>query len=160
MSLRWLTHFNGNSPINSYLVQYQSDDFYNLDIDALIGQANISQLQQATTSVQQQLQQQAAVNQNAFEQLADDLDRTLVELNVNQSDTHLIIKDLQPNSVYRLRLAAMNKIGLGEFSDWIRAKTEEAPPSGPPNRIQASATGPNSIKVSWTVSGFCVFMID
>ena len=87
---------------------------------------------------------------NEAEASADEaIDRTLVELTVEQSATSLIVKDLSPFCVYRLRLAGINKIGLGEFSDWIRAKTEEAPPSGSALKISAAATGPNSVKLTW-----------
>lgn len=77
------------------------------------------------------------------------IDRTLVELTIQQSSTHLVVKDLNPYCVYRLRLAGINKIGLGEFSEWIRAKTEEAAPSGAALKVNAAATGPNSIKLTW-----------
>lgn len=91
------------------------------------------------------------VGANSVDSAIDEIvDRKLVEQTVEQSATHLTVKDLDPFCVYRLRLAAINKIGLGEFSDWIRAKTEEAPPGGSASKIVAAATGPNSIKVTWS----------
>lgn len=199
ISLRWQLVFSGNSPITSYLVQYQSDD--PLD-DLLISSSGpikaatgtnglvvgdaaaasatatasasviselVSQQQQisqqstssssATISKQQQPSSSSLALKTALDALniasnsaenADEaIDRTLVELTVEQSSTHLIVKDLSPYCVYRLRLAGINKIGLGEFSDWIRAKTEEAQPGGVALKIIAAATGPNSIKITW-----------
>jgi hypothetical protein len=215
ISLRWQLGFTGNSPVTSYLVQYQSDD----PLDDLLmsmakgagsgmsttsGQSSLSeppttqssavsdlsparlyhhlfgfmadkqeqdkqqeqqQQQQQQQQQTKQQQQQASSIKAALEALnslssslggdlsittADEIiDRTLVELTVEQTATSLVIKDLSPFCVYRLRLAGINKIGLGEFSDWIRAKTEEAPPSGSALKISATATGPNSIKLTW-----------
>lgn len=195
ISLRWQLAFSGNSPITSYLVQYQSDD--PLD-DLLISSSgpikaaganslagNDAVSPSATSAIgdlvsQQQQQQQVSqsssstatttttiskpsssslalktaldalnIASNLAENADEAIDRTLVELTVEQSSTHLIVKDLSPYCVYRLRLAGINKIGLGEFSDWIRAKTEEAPPGGVALKIIAAATGPNSIKITW-----------
>lgn len=200
ISLRWQLAFTGNSPVSSYLVQYQSDD----PLDDLLmsvarsastspdsgGSSGGGQLGAATETSQpgsaesrllplisnsrdldqqqQPNQQQLNSNTNPTASLkaaldalniasnyessasADEvIDRTLVELTVEQSSTSLVVKDLSPFCVYRLRLAGINKIGLGEFSDWIRAKTEEAPPSGSALKISAAATGPNSIKLTW-----------
>lgn len=203
ISLRWQLAFSGNSPITSYLVQYQSDD----PLDDLLmssspikaagaslldggatpttaanGEASSlssspsssssslssssSTSSSSKTSQQQQqllqLQLQSSSSSLALKTALDALniasnlenadeaiDRTLVELTVEQSSTYLIVKDLSPYCVYRLRLAGINKIGLGEFSDWIRAKTEEASPGGVALKIIAAATGPNSIKITW-----------
>lgn len=177
ISLRWQLAFAGNSPVGSYLVQYQSDD----PLDDLLMSVTRSMSAKSTgaedsivgsplmpllSNLIDQQQQQSATStaaanptaslKAALEALsvasatADEaIDRTLVELTVEQSATNLVVKDLSPFCVYRLRLAAINKIGLGEFSDWIRAKTEEAPPSGSALKISAAATGPNSIKLTW-----------
>lgn len=188
IALRWQLAFSGNSPITSYLVQYQSDD--PLD-DLLISSSPIkaaaassvdgatpatavngevssssssSPLSSSTSSSlsSKASQQQSSSSSSALKTALDALniasnlenadeaiDRTLVELTVEQSSTFLVVKDLSPYCVYRLRLAGINKIGLGEFSDWIRAKTEEASPGGVALKIIAAATGPNSIKITW-----------
>lgn len=213
ISIRWQVAFSGNSPISSYLVQYQSDD----PLDDLLmqtsaglqspSQTSLQSLRQASMMAssnqlmigpeslgsapsqpnvagdgarptsnsaanQRQQQQQQATDKSAttttggpssalkaalealniesnLDGVDEAIDRTLVELTIQQSSTHLVVKDLNPYCVYRLRLAGINKIGLGEFSDWIRAKTEEAAPSGAALKINAAATGPNSIKLTW-----------
>lgn len=184
ISLRWQLAFNGNSPITSYLVQYQSDD--PLDDLLMISQQQLQHKQDQQSSAQSQLpsvpesaQEQFNVksssllrkldstNDNEMMSLINELneiddeasiDRTLVELTIesqqlsassNVNNNFLVIKDLIPFCLYRLRIAPINKIGLGEFSDWLRVKTEEAPPSGSALKILASATGPNSIKIQW-----------
>lgn len=145
VSLRWQLGFTGNSPVSSYLVQYQSDD--PLD-DLLLARSSGDQL--ASLGQVKSALDALGLSQNFDGQADDAIDRTLVELTVEQSASNLVVKDLNPFCVYRLRLAAINKIGLGEFSDWIRVQTEEAPPSGSALKISASATGPNSIKLTWS----------
>jgi len=169
--LRWQLGFSGNAPITSYLVQYQSDD----PLDDLLLSSEASLRPQTSSSQSNPASEPdffrvATQTSNSvpnsslslkaaldalnvapnLESADEAIDRTLVELTVEQSSTHLVVKDLNPFCVYRLRLAGINKIGLGEFSEWIRARTEEAPPSGTVLRVSASATGPNSIKVSWS----------
>lgn len=197
ISIRWQVAFSGNSPITSYLVQYQSDDPLDdllmstsaagstgsasrqssLANQLLAAESDLLQSQLAAdarpgSSAANQLQRQqhqaadksmtAAASSSSLKAALEALniesnlggvdeaiDRTLVELTIQQSSTHLVVKDLNPYCVYRIRLAGINKIGLGEFSDWIRAKTEEAPPSGAALKVNAAATGPNSIKLTW-----------
>lgn len=163
ISLRWQLPFNGNSPVNSYLVQYQSDD----PLDDLLNSLNSNELQpsdkQAGDSTGSPIQTTGESDQSSLKDALDTLsvmsslgenpveaiDRTLVEMTFEQSATHLVVKDLSSFCVYKLRLAAVNKIGLGEFSEWIRAKTEEAVPASSALKISAIATGPNSIKLTW-----------
>lgn len=164
ISLRWQLAFSGNSPISSYLVQYQSDD--PLD-DLLMSSSESQSIGAQVPSIGARQSNSAdkslpslpasalkaaldALNiESSLESADEAIDRTLVELTIQQSSTSLVVKELNPYCVYRLRLAGINKIGLGEFSDWIRAKTEEAPPSGAALKIAAAATGPNSIKLTW-----------
>lgn len=64
------------------------------------------------------------------------------------------VAGLKPNSYYRVRVIAENGLGRGDPSKWIQSRTEESAPSGPPRDMTVSATGPNSIKISWAVSWY------
>jgi hypothetical protein len=75
-----------------------------------------------------------------------------MELLVNGSQRSGTINNLKANSRYLIRIAAQNKIGLSQFNDWIKVKTDESVPEGPPLDVSASPTGPNSVKISWKVS--------
>lgn len=50
-----------------------------------------------------------------------------------------------PNS--RIRIQAINEIGVGPFSQFIKAKTRPLPPSPP--RLECAASGPQSLKLKW-----------
>lgn len=75
-----------------------------------------------------------------------------MELLVNGTQRSTVINNLKPNTRYLIRIAAQNKIGWSESSDWIKVKTDESAPAGPPVDVTASPTGPNSIKITWKAS--------
>lgn len=54
---------------------------------------------------------------------------------------------LQPDTVYRVRVAAINELGQGDWSDEMRAATRPPPPAPPPLRAQAPAH--NHLKLEW-----------
>lgn len=47
----------------------------------------------------------------------------------------------------RIRIQAVNDIGDGPFSQFIKAKTRPLPPSPP--RLECAASGPQSLKLKW-----------
>ncbi|XP_068001120.1 fibronectin type III domain-containing protein 3B [Melanerpes formicivorus] len=61
--------------------------------------------------------------------------------------TSYIIKDLLPETSYRIRIQAVNEIGAGPFSHFIKAKTRPLPPLPP--RLECAAAGPQSLKLKW-----------
>ncbi|KAH9414555.1 hypothetical protein DERP_008751 [Dermatophagoides pteronyssinus] len=60
-----------------------------------------------------------------------------------------MINNLRSNSLYKIRLAAVNRLGQSDFTKWLRFRTEQSAPETPPIDIQATPTGPNSIKITW-----------
>lgn len=62
------------------------------------------------------------------------------------------ISGLKPNTPLAVQVYAMNEVGWSSPSDVVFFRTDEAAPSGPPLFVSATATGPNSIKISWKVS--------
>ncbi|NWU62233.1 FND3B protein, partial [Pterocles burchelli] len=61
--------------------------------------------------------------------------------------TSYVIKDLLPETSYRIRIQAVNEIGAGPFSHFIKAKTRPLPPLPP--RLECAAAGPQSLKLKW-----------
>lgn len=48
---------------------------------------------------------------------------------------------------FRIRIQAVNEIGAGPFSQFIKAKTRPLPPLPP--RLECAAAGPQSLKLKW-----------
>uniref|UniRef100_A0A5F8HHX4 Fibronectin type III domain containing 3B n=1 Tax=Monodelphis domestica TaxID=13616 RepID=A0A5F8HHX4_MONDO len=83
---------------------------------------------------------------NGSEIIAYNID--LGENSITVTDaTSYVIKDLLPETSYRIRIQAVNEIGAGPFSHSIKAKTRPLPPSPP--RLECAAAGPQSLKLKW-----------
>ncbi|XP_027443332.1 fibronectin type III domain-containing protein 3B isoform X2 [Callorhinus ursinus] len=83
---------------------------------------------------------------NGSEILAYNIDLGDASITVGNTTTH-VIKDLLPETTYRIRIQAVNEIGAGPFSQFIRAKTRPLPPLPP--RLECAAAGPQSLKLKW-----------
>ncbi|CAH0700767.1 unnamed protein product [Spodoptera exigua] len=58
-----------------------------------------------------------------------------------------LVQGLEPDTVYRVRVAALNELGLGEWSDEARASTRPRPPAPPALRcVQAQH---NYVRLEW-----------
>ncbi|XP_036609838.1 fibronectin type III domain-containing protein 3B [Trichosurus vulpecula] len=83
---------------------------------------------------------------NGSEIIAYNID--LGENSITVTDaTSYVIKNLLPETSYRIRIQAVNEIGAGPFSHSIKAKTRPLPPSPP--RLECAAAGPQSLKLKW-----------
>ncbi|XP_076361709.1 cell adhesion molecule Dscam1-like isoform X3 [Tachypleus tridentatus] len=82
-------------------------------------------------------------------QYSSEKSATWQEMSAPPSQTSVVIQGLIPATVYNLRIFAENAIGRSNYSAVYKVETEEEAPGGPPLEVQAVATGPNSIKVSW-----------
>lgn len=58
------------------------------------------------------------------------------------------ITDLQPNTLYRIRVQAVNKIGCGPFSSTVFASTGDLPPPAP--LLELATASYQSLKLRWT----------
>ncbi|XP_069745767.1 fibronectin type-III domain-containing protein 3A isoform X2 [Narcine bancroftii] len=61
--------------------------------------------------------------------------------------TSYVIRNLQPDTTYRLRVQAINSIGPGPFSHTIKTKTKPLPPEPP--RIECVAFSHQTLKLKW-----------
>uniref|UniRef100_A0A8C0SN76 Fibronectin type III domain-containing protein 3B n=1 Tax=Canis lupus familiaris TaxID=9615 RepID=A0A8C0SN76_CANLF len=83
---------------------------------------------------------------NGSEILAYNIDLGDSVITVGNTTTH-VLKGLLPETTYRIRIQAINEIGVGPFSQFIRAKTRPLPPLPP--RLECAAAGPQSLKLKW-----------
>uniref|UniRef100_A0A8C6RWW8 Fibronectin type III domain containing protein 3C1-like n=2 Tax=Nannospalax galili TaxID=1026970 RepID=A0A8C6RWW8_NANGA len=61
--------------------------------------------------------------------------------------TECVLKNLQPNTTYKIRIQAINHHGLSPFSQSIRTKTKPLPPD-PPN-LECVVYGHQSLRMRW-----------
>ncbi|XP_036207774.1 fibronectin type III domain-containing protein 3B isoform X8 [Myotis myotis] len=83
---------------------------------------------------------------NGSEILAYNIDLGDTSITVGNTTTH-VLRDLLPETTYRIRIQAINEIGAGPFSQFIKAKTRPLPPLPP--RLECAAAGPQSLKLKW-----------
>ncbi|XP_070817131.1 protein tyrosine phosphatase receptor type Fa isoform X4 [Chaetodon trifascialis] len=76
----------------------------------------------------------------------------------NPTDKHHVIFDpagsyavdgLKPDTIYMFCLAARSDMGLGVFTQPIKARTAQSTPSAPPQEVRLLSLSSTSIKVSW-----------
>ncbi|XP_052026226.1 fibronectin type III domain containing protein 3C1-like [Apodemus sylvaticus] len=61
--------------------------------------------------------------------------------------TEYVLKNLQPNTTYRIRIQAINHYGLSPFSPSIRCKTKPLPPEPP--QLNCVVYGHQSLRLKW-----------
>ncbi|CAH6780044.1 LOC101827110 [Phodopus roborovskii] len=61
--------------------------------------------------------------------------------------TEYVLKNLQPNTTYRIRIQAINHYGLSPFSPPIRSKTKPLPPEPP--LLHCVVCGHQSLRLKW-----------
>lgn len=65
----------------------------------------------------------------------------------NANRNELLIEDLHPESVYKLRIQAVNEIGTGPFSGYIKFTTAPLPPKPP--KLECIQHGFSHLKLRW-----------
>lgn len=73
----------------------------------------------------------------------------LEEEEVSGSQTSFMLRDLRPDSSYRVSVLAVNQLGRGQGSDPVTFKTGEEEPSAPPLDVMVESKGPTTIRVVW-----------
>ncbi|XP_039705531.1 fibronectin type III domain containing protein 3C1-like [Pteropus medius] len=61
--------------------------------------------------------------------------------------TECLLKNLHPDTIYKIRIQAINHYGLSPFSQSIRTKTKPLPPEPP--RLDCVVFGHQSLKLKW-----------
>ncbi|NXH64477.1 FND3B protein, partial [Rhabdornis inornatus] len=83
---------------------------------------------------------------NGAEITSYNIDMGELSIPVGNVTSH-VIEGLLPETSYRIRIQAVNEIGAGPFSHFIKAKTRPLPPLPP--RLECAAAGPQSLKLKW-----------
>ncbi|XP_035829231.1 fibronectin type-III domain-containing protein 3a [Aplysia californica] len=80
----------------------------------------------------------------------------IISYNIDVSDrppisvdpvTEYLLEDLHPETVYKIRVQAVNSIGVGAYSSAVKVSTKAQPPSPP--RLECVMLAPSSIKLKW-----------
>ena len=61
------------------------------------------------------------------------------------------VPDLQPATVYNIKMFAENELGQGRDSEGVTVSTLEETPGGPPTEVSVRVNGSQSLIVSWKV---------
>lgn len=83
-------------------------------------------------------------------------------LDTEDATPEQLVRDLLPDTEYRVRVAALNELGLGPWSEEARAATRPPPPEPPRLRVLEPAAH-NHLRLEWEPSGgegasYCVEM--
>uniref|UniRef100_A0A1A9UEN4 Fibronectin type-III domain-containing protein n=1 Tax=Glossina austeni TaxID=7395 RepID=A0A1A9UEN4_GLOAU len=131
VKLSWRRPFDGNSPVLSYLVQYQPLKY---------------------------LQSHAALNLAGGDWSGPNIiNATLPSTSVSKSyDSDLresaIVAGLTPATTFLIRMQAINEIERSTFTDPIVLKTQEEAPTEAPSNVQVQTGGERELIVTWQVS--------
>lgn len=65
----------------------------------------------------------------------------------------ILVPNLRPFTMYRLRITAVNIVGPGNYSAPSRQfQTAQAPPNVPPDNVTVRAINSTALRISWAVS--------
>lgn len=62
-------------------------------------------------------------------------------------ETEYTIENLTPETTYKIKIQAVNSVGVGNFSPALKASTLRLPP--PPPKLECVGTGHNYLKLKW-----------
>jgi fibronectin type III domain-containing protein 3 len=72
-------------------------------------------------------------------------------LSTNSNKTDLFIDHLNPETIYKVKVQAVNRIGAGVFTQFAKFTTKPLPPKPP--RLECIQYGYNSLKLKWGNDG-------
>ncbi|XP_015784517.1 Down syndrome cell adhesion molecule homolog isoform X2 [Tetranychus urticae] len=72
------------------------------------------------------------------------------KVTVDGAVSSTLISNLLPLITYTFRVYCENAVGQSDHSDPVNVTTRQEAPEGPPQSIKVSATGSQSLKVTWT----------
>ncbi|XP_015786547.1 Down syndrome cell adhesion molecule-like protein 1 homolog [Tetranychus urticae] len=79
----------------------------------------------------------------------DGSEKDWIEVKTIKPDVELLLTGLTPVTLYKVRVRAVNAMGVSEPSPVAGFKTGEEVPGGPPRNVQLEASGAQSLKVKW-----------
>ncbi|XP_051862940.1 cell adhesion molecule Dscam2 isoform X2 [Drosophila albomicans] len=130
VKLSWRRPFDGNSPVLSYLVQYQPLTY--LQSRAAMGAADSDWDRTNVINV------------------------TLPSSSINQSyDSDIrenaIVSGLSPATTFLIRMQAINEIDRSAYTDSIVIKTQEEAPTEAPSNVQVQTSSENELIIIWQI---------
>ncbi|KAH8340543.1 hypothetical protein KR059_000756, partial [Drosophila kikkawai] len=130
VKLSWRRPFDGNSPVLSYLVQYQALKY--LQSHGALGAAGGDWNGQNVINV------------------------SLPSTSISRSyDTDLresaIVAGLTPATTFLIRMQAINEIERSAYTEAIVLKTQEEAPTEAPSNVQVQTGGENELIVTWQI---------
>ncbi|XP_055315179.1 cell adhesion molecule Dscam2 isoform X2 [Sitodiplosis mosellana] len=130
VKLSWKRPFDGNSPMLSYIVQYQPTKFVHahlsiLDSDDHWNSPNTMNITLPNISVGKSLMG-----------------------NMMETAT---LAGLHPSTTYLIRMAAVNEIESSGFTETIVVRTQEEAPIEPPQNVQVQTGGIGELIVTWNL---------
>ncbi|XP_046915440.2 uncharacterized protein LOC124496027 isoform X3 [Dermatophagoides farinae] len=139
--IRWHESFNGNSIIVKYVVQYRLIVHHHNDITSTESSTSINNRNHNNDDNDDQ----TMTTTTAIQTITMPIEKIISNGSLRQT----IISDLRSNSLYQIRIAAVNRLGQSDYSKWMRFRTEQSAPESPPIDVMATPTGPNSVKITW-----------
>ncbi|XP_055385270.1 cell adhesion molecule Dscam2 isoform X2 [Condylostylus longicornis] len=130
VKLSWRRPFDGNSPVLSYLVQYQPLKF--LQNPTMLISPKTDWNTQSTVNV-------SLPSTSISKSYDNDLRETA------------IVSGLSPATTYLIRMQAINEIERSQFTDAIVLKTQEEAPTEAPSNVQVQTGGERELIVTWQI---------
>ncbi|XP_036005781.1 tyrosine-protein kinase receptor UFO [Fundulus heteroclitus] len=79
---------------------------------------------------------------------ASDSDKTVHDQKVNIPPATHLIQDLEPHTLYAVRVACASSQGPSDWSPWVELRTQEGVPENPPANVTAKPNG-TEVLVTW-----------
>lgn len=153
LKLTWTLPFDGNSPVNHFIIEYRKQQ---LDPLATSGHDGQNSVDSNASSRSHREWIRLVVNSNKLangQEVSVSNHSNLVSSSSNSpngpSSLSLIVRQLSPRTNYHFRVAAMNAIGQSGFSMPISVTTAEEPPNARLNDLRAQPVSSTSIKALW-----------
>uniref|UniRef100_A0A8C7Y6Q1 receptor protein-tyrosine kinase n=1 Tax=Oryzias sinensis TaxID=183150 RepID=A0A8C7Y6Q1_9TELE len=77
-------------------------------------------------------------------------DQMILNQNVHIPAATVLMEELEPHSLYAVRVACQSSQGLSEWSPWVELQTAEGVPENPPSNVTATPNG-TEVLLAWEV---------